>query len=997
MLKTLCNILIELGILALIVVPPVLFGAVLSPHITMIQIIIWGLGWLWVVKSLLKQSIRYISAPLDLPLLLFLIWGGVNLLTSTSQHRTELALSLLGSYAILYGLIVQQLRTVRRVVGLAFLLVLVGCGESIFGLVQYLSGATTVLGHPTPNIGTLNATYFNHNHFAGFLILIMPVALGLLIGSAHFEKRLFLAILFAIMGSALVLSLSRGGLLGFAVAVAGFFLCLSLKHVHDPEFRKRFVLTLLIGGLIVGAAVVWIGVSPIAHRSLLRTVMPDQETLRAEIRFHLWRSALPLLTEFPLFGSGLGTFEDVFRRYRPATLSQNQHAYFAHNDYLELTIEMGLPALFLVCWAIIRFYRYGLRSYFAHRHSVLTALLLGGLGSCTAMLVHSFFDFNLQIPANALLFVIIVAMTTASAHLLWQRHGEFQHTTSRPAVTVGEFLLFGRPRAYRWKTSWKTVVPAVGVLLLLGGGIARQQVALRYYAAANSARVLGHFFNAIDAYQRAIAIDAWNADYYEGLALTYQDLGRKSPDPEKWYRLAIDTFEHVAELRPYQAMPLYRIGQLFDHLNQEADAVQAFQAAVNKEPHLAFYRENLGHYLLYIQQPVAAFAEYRQAIQFDPGRISAILERCQTYHLPYSEYQAIFPDDAALRVKFAEWLARQRLWEESKQEYHKAIELSGGAAEYYDAMQNACRQRRDAACLRDIWRELADQEPDNIELRQQIAESYAGEQQWEQALREYERLFEAFPDNAAIYTRIGQLYQRLERWDDAIQHYKRLLARFPDHAELYQALAGIYSRQNAWQDAIAVYREALDAGVQEAALYAELGNLYGRTDSPEQARAAYEQAVQRGDRRFEIYRRLAELYEQTGQPQNIPVMWSRYIEVNSRQPDALFTLARHYLEQKEWLKAVTLMKEIIALAPTNAEYRIFLANLYAEQNMLHEAIEQWEKVVRAHAQNVNYHLQLAALYEAVEDWGQARTAYRRILQLAPNQQQAQQRLTALGG
>ena len=190
MLKKLCNVLIEIGIISLIIFPPLAFGAIQFRHITYIHAIIFGIGTVWVLKAFLKSSITYIPTPIDLPILLFLVFGIVNLLTSTYAHNTERELYLALNYGLLYFLIVQQLKTVRRIIGLAFIIILVGSGESLFGLFQYLQGAKTVLGFPTPNIGTVNATYFSHNHFAGFLILIIPIALGLLIGTANLEKKL---------------------------------------------------------------------------------------------------------------------------------------------------------------------------------------------------------------------------------------------------------------------------------------------------------------------------------------------------------------------------------------------------------------------------------------------------------------------------------------------------------------------------------------------------------------------------------------------------------------------------------------------------------------------------------------------------------------------------------------------------------------------------------------------------------------------------------------
>lgn len=997
MLKTCCNVLTEVGILLLIIFPPIFFGAVLPLHTTIIQTVIWGLGLVFLVKSVFKGSVTYIPGPLDLSLILFFLWGIVNLLTTTYGHRTELELYKLLYYAMLYGIVLQYVKTIRRLMGLAFLLVLVGSGETLFGLWQYLRGAKTVLGQATPNIGTVNATYFSHNHFAGFLILIIPVTLGLLIGSRQIEKKGFLALLTGIMGAALVLSLSRGGLLSITIALAGLIICMMVKKVQETGAWVRYILLpLLLIGCIAGF-ILWMGLSPIAHRSLSDTFFPEKSAFEEEIRFSLWRNALALVKEFPLWGSGLGTFEYVFQRYRPDILAQNQQVYYAHNDYLELLTEMGFPALLIVVWGIIRFYRYGLRTYFRHQDPVLTSLLLGGMTSCTAMFIHSAFDFNLQIPANALLFTIILAMTTATANLLSHHRNHAQsNTIAKTHSLLHDLVFYLTPSRHQIKTLWQLLLlPGIGVLIGLGFSF-RNPLADKYYGRAKTLHYTDALLPAISWHAKAIAIDPGNAEYYESLGQLYRDLGNTAPHAEKWYRLSAEAFQQAIRLNPYQAAYYYQLGLVDDAVDDESAAIQAFKTAVAYAPRLAFYHENLGHYLLYLQRTDAVVAVYRQAIVLDVKRMSPILEKCQQYHLSYEFYRQIIPDTADARLRFAEWLAQNNLWQESKHEYRNAIELSGQDQRVYDAMLDACRRRQDYECLREGWRELARQQPENPQMLLNIAESFVKQQQWDEALREYETLVTRFPDNAAISSRIGQIYQQQGRWDDAVRHYQSLIHQSPQNLALYHALSGIYAQGSRWQDAISVYLTALASGLTQPEIPANLGELYEQLGDPKQALAYYEQAIQSGETRFAIYQKVENLSQQANQPQQ-HVLWDMYVMANAQRPEALFPLAQHYQAQGEWLNAVNLSKEIIANAPTKAEYRIFLADLYTQQNMLFEAIEQWEKLVTLNTGNINYHLRLAALYEQVKDWKNAKTQYRRILKISPEHKQAQQKLAALGG
>ncbi|GAK54785.1 O-antigen polymerase involved in exopolysaccharide biosynthesis [Candidatus Vecturithrix granuli] len=975
MFRKCCNVLIQLGIISLIVFPPLPFGAV--QHRFFIQLIILGIGSVWVIKTLMTGKLRYMPTPLDLPVLCFLGLGIVNWLTSTYAHSTEKELYLFANYILLYVLVVQHLKTTRRIIGLAFIILLVGSGESLFGLFQYLQGATTVLGYETPNIGTVNATYFNHNHFAGFLILVIPIALGLLFGAAHLEKKFFVFILLALLGATLVLTLSRGGLLSFFLSSGFFGFCLSIKHIQHSDSWRKYLVVLLVLMICIGFYVAWIGISPIAHRSLFETFFPNRMTVEEEIRFQLWKNALPLIKEFPLFGSGLGTFHDVFLRYRPESLAQERQAFHAHNDYLELLIEMGIPGLLLALWAMSRVYHYVLASYFQTKDPLLASLALGGLTSCTAIWIHSFFDFNLQIPANALLFYIILAMTIAIIRLISHEHRAKHGETQQKDVH--------RP-------SWKFAFLALIVFILLAFNF-RTNLAYQYFSKARTLEIQYSPFEAIQWYQKAKRIDNANALFSESLAKLYTELGKTTPHAEKWYHLAILEYQQALTLNAYYPAYYYQLGWVYAALEMEQKAVDAFKQAIALNPRIAFYYENLGDYYFSFDLIEPSLKMYQEAIRLDPPRMQNVFKRFQEYGLTYAKYQHMIPEGAEYREQFATLLKQQGDWEHSKQEYRHAIELSGGQAEYYQAMLSACQTKNDFDCMRTLWQELWQQSPENLDYQVKIAESFASQQQWAQAITHYETLLREHPNSETkIYRRLAELYRQQGREKDALQLYTRLLEQLPTELSLYHEIAGMYRQQQDWQAAIEIYDRALASGLTQPELSSQLGELYLKTNNPRQALEAYEQAIQSGETRFATYQTIEQLYQAQNNTVALDFLWENYLVANRQNPAAIFQLVQHYVARGEWLKAVTLSKELIANAPTNVTYRSFLAGLYEQKMMWYEAIEQWEKLSKLNAQNLDYKMHLAALYEQVNQAENARRQYRQILQIQPNHPQAQQRL-----
>ncbi len=991
--KRLCNLLIQLGILALIIFPPVAFGAVQPQYIMYIRLIILCISIIWVVKAFIKGSCTHIATPLDIPIPVVFILSLINFFTSASPHSTEQSIFLFLYYVVLYFLVVQQLKTARRIIGLAFIIVLIGSGESLFGIFQYLQGAETILGVPTPNIGTVNATYMSHNHFAGFLILIIPIAFGLFIGASNLEKKFFLFLLIGLMGTAFVLTLSRGGFLSFFLASGVFLICFLLKKQFSSQkgttlLWKLALLLLLLAGFIT-IYITWIGISPIAHRSLSETFFPTEETLEREIRLPLWKNALALVKESPILGSGLGTFQYVFRRYRPPKIPQNKQAYHAHNDYLELLIEMGFLGLCVVLWAFFRFLRYMLHGYFQHDDSVLTPLALGGLTSCTAMGVHSFFDFNLRLPANALLMTIIMAMSVAAIQLIQQRHTRSSSSRKSPSSKKQITL-------YHIDVSWKFLSGVICIIAVFALNF-RSHLAMIYHRQANQAHYQGQLLEPIMLIAKAITIDPYDPMFRIRLAAIYLETGHRTPHSEKWYALAVQEYENVVALNRFNPEYYILLGQAYNILGMVPQAIQAYHNAINVDPHVSTYHEYLGRYYLSMNRVELAMNAYKEAVQVNPQKMPEILRFCKRYKLTYAEYQQLIPEDAEHRKSFAALLAQQGLWQESKAEYRNALEISDGQQKYYDAMLNACRSKHDDECLRTLWRELWEQNPQQLDFPVHIVESFVSQQMWEEAITLYQELLEEHPENSELHQRFAQLYQRRGDHANALQVYQKLLPLQQADATLYHKIAAIYRQQKDWNAAITVYQKALAAGLTQAAIYGNLGELYLQQSDEKKAIAMLDHAIQTGETRLAIYKKLEYLYQGRENESALDLLWATYILANKQKPDALFQLVQHYHASGEWLKAVTLSKELISQTPSNAAYRRFLADLYEQKKMLYEAITQWEKIVNTHTQNLEFKMYLATLYEKVNQRDYAKMQYRKILRIQSNHHQAKQRLTDLGG
>lgn len=322
-------------------------------------------------------------------------------LAVTPPAATDRFLTLLAYIAAFFAI-----RGIARSPGISlWLLVLplmiVSAGEAVLGLTQFQLTNEIARG-----------TYVNRNHFAGLLEMCLP----LFVLWAVYSARAGVARRPLTVPAALAISLGAGGAalllaaiilcesrMGFVAALASMFvpgLAYVLKGRSASHGRSAGV-TALIVLLIVAAAFL-----PTIRLLNRFADITTKEELSSDERFQLWRETLPLVRTYWLAGTGLGGYESAFMKFKAVGPTRN--ADFAHNDYLQLAAELGIPGfLLLLAIAGVVLFR---TVDSTGPHSRDRYLALACLGSLTAILLHSFVDFNLYIPANGLVAVWIGAV-----------------------------------------------------------------------------------------------------------------------------------------------------------------------------------------------------------------------------------------------------------------------------------------------------------------------------------------------------------------------------------------------------------------------------------------------------------------------------------------------------------------------------------------------------------------------------------------------------------
>ena len=198
-----------------------------------------------------------------------------------------------------------------------------------------------------------------------------------------------------IMASTIFISLSRGWMLAFL----GSILFISLAFLFSRNLKKHlsFIILLLIGIFLF---ILYLQLfSPVADRFL---TLIDPDELSSQQRPLVWKDTLKIAADFPLLGTGLGTFKAIFPKYK--TFGSQSIYLYPENDYLQLLSETGIIGFLIAFWGLLAILIASAK--FASKDK----LSLFFLGSIVAILIHSLCDFNLHIPANAVIFSIILGL-----------------------------------------------------------------------------------------------------------------------------------------------------------------------------------------------------------------------------------------------------------------------------------------------------------------------------------------------------------------------------------------------------------------------------------------------------------------------------------------------------------------------------------------------------------------------------------------------------------
>ena len=662
--------------------------------------------------------------------------GWVSL--SIDRKATLMEVFRLTSYVIFYVLTVQLLtkkeRLKRTVAAVAVFVSLL----SVFSILQhFLSNNKIYWVRELTGGGSMFGPYVNRNHYAGLIDMLFPLVLGLFLFhkprvpritlreniSALFsreETNVYLLLGFSSILSAtsVFLTLSRSGIVSLCLSMT-FFGILFLLRGSD---KKRAVIIIVVG-VLIALSVGWFGWGPIFERfGQLKNAQGDI----SELRFEIWKDSSHIVQDFPLTGTGFGTFVNIYPKYR--TIPGDGIADHAHNDYIELLSDGGITAGFFILWFILIFVFRTFSSFRRRRETYSVYIFIASVTGILSLVMHSLTDFNLHTGANGLYLFFLFGLAVSAANT---RMREGLDNTYLP----------------KKKLPFKAASASFGILLVamfivnagvLAGGAFFSKIKDTALRGQLSKQELDEMKNIAF---RAALCDPLEARYWYAMANIEWLLSDRVS--------ALQHYTKAVDLNPTSGEYLQRLGLVQSEFGRRETAEELLRAGVEYQVRDASNYRRYAVWLLSVGKKDEALQIIRKAISLEPDKTREYITLMILNNLTDAEILSSLPDRVVPHQIFADYLSKTGADRMAEEEYLNSLRYLGNESSVKPSYFN------------------------------QVIQYYMRKDRHEEALEIVKKAMEVLPDDAEIRTRAGEIYEKLGQNEKAEAEYRKALSINP--------------------------------------------------------------------------------------------------------------------------------------------------------------------------------------------------------------------------
>ncbi len=487
---------------------------------------------------------------------------------------------------IIYGLfffgLVQTLNSKKRIEIVVFVILLTGCFETLYGIIQSYSGANHIWWYQTGS--TLCGTYINRNHYAGFMEMCVVLSvcygctllneekfikqhnlnysfrlkiLNFISNERQINKRIFILFCGVITGIGLVLSASRGGIISVFSAL---ILMLLMFVFTKSNRRKSFIILILF--VVTAVYSLHIGIDHTIKRFYYLDISFEERNRMA-------KKTLDIFKDYKLAGIGVGNFQYAYPKYQ-SELDKKKFIQYAHNDWVQLLAETGIIGFFLVLTGIIYYLFCTIRLWRKSNDPFAIGLGLAPPAIITTISIHSYSDFNLHIPANCFIVAAIIAIGYSALHTI-------KHTSKdKTSIKYYAFPLYSEGKL--------VLLLFLCISFATGFWITKHFMAEINCNTVHNSTLNRDKFPSLEKIQSAIKWDKYNAEYWFKLAL---NLSRRQSKGEQ--NDTIEALQEAVHLNPFNARYHMELGRAYSFLQKEPGYYEKWLPAADLSMERAAY------------------------------------------------------------------------------------------------------------------------------------------------------------------------------------------------------------------------------------------------------------------------------------------------------------------------------------------------------------------------------------------------------------------------
>ncbi len=674
---------------------------------------------------------------------------------SVSVNRKETLQELLrySSYFFFYLLTVQLLRNGERIRNTMMFVVILASFIAFVAILQQFSAEGNIYWFRAAPGGAPGGPWINSNQYSAFIEAIVPLVLALfLFYRPHYvqpsfrervvaffsvpgsNRHLLFGVCFIFLVFSVFVSLCRGGIITILGSMIIFMLFYGTKRKNFVKGSFWMVLCLAL------LAVSFFGWDSI-FSEFDRGFGPGGEV--RDGRLTVWHDTLLMIRDYPVLGSGFGTFRDVYPVYQ--TVVSNGVFEHAHNDYLELLSDGGFIGFLLAAWFCFSVSAYGVKKIKIRRDRFAVLAGIGAVTSIWAMLLHLVVDFNMHSGAVGLYFFFVCGLLVAVVSTRYERYeaksllNDFGTGFSRLVLCLSGFYL--------------VCVVCVQVCALS---------AAYHYAKIKDIYVSSHLDSTLVAEVNNGLAQAMTLDPLEGRYPFYRgDVAALSEGREEAYRYYVK----AGRKQPMAGIYLQRIGMMLPAENRD-EAVSIMSEGYSRSFGKNYLLSSWVEWLFSVGKRTQAVSLIHDRLKEDARPIDQLVPILEEYQVTNRELEAILPRSPDIWIRYGAYIEKYASPEDSLYYRKRALDFIDNESEpdpyWFNQLIGYYQRRSQPEKIPDVVQQAVEVIPDHAPFHFRLGEHYQKEGITYRAVEEYEKAVILEPENESYRRRLRRLKLDIE-------------------------------------------------------------------------------------------------------------------------------------------------------------------------------------------------------------------------------------------